>query len=96
MPKGWLYALLILVKLFMLDVGVRRNDFKSKLSVKDISGPFGHLISTADGGWKKLMLQAVTVVTLAIDTKPDMSNLCTVGIVLWLGCNRGLKVQRQW
>lgn len=77
-------------------VGVRRNDFKSKLGVKDISGPFGHLISTADGGWKKLMLQDVTVVTLAIDMQPDMSNLCTVGIVLWLGCNRGLKVQRQW
>lgn len=45
----------------------------SKLGVKDISGPFGRLISTADGGWKKLMLEAVTVVTLAIDTQPALT-----------------------
>lgn len=43
---------------------IRRNDFKSEPDVKDIFGPFGHLISTADGGWKKSMLQAVTAVIL--------------------------------
>lgn len=28
---------------------IRRHGFKSELSVKDISRPFGHLIPTADG-----------------------------------------------
>lgn len=42
------------------------------------------------------MLQAVTVVILAADTQPDMSEAHSGGIVLWLWGNRGLGVQRQW
>lgn len=62
-------------------VTIRRNYFESELGVKAISGPFGHLISTADGGWKKLVLQAVTVVIHAIDTQCDMSDVYAGGIV---------------
>lgn len=51
--------------------------------MKDICGPLGHLISTADGGWKKLVLQAVTVVIHVIDMQSDMSELTLV--VLFCG-----------
>lgn len=53
MPQGWLYALNsgeILHAKYVSPAVIRRNYFKSVLGVKDISGPFGHLISTADGG----------------------------------------------
>lgn len=49
------------------------------------------------GGCMKMMLQAVTVVILAIDMQSDMSDACVyTGDVLWLGWNRGLRVWRQW
>lgn len=39
------------------------------------------------------MLGAVTVVILAADTQ---SEVYAGDIVSWSGCNRGVRVQRQW
>lgn len=47
-------------------------------------------------GWKKLVLQAVTLVILAADTQSDTSEVYTGGTVLWLGYSGGVRVQRRW